>query len=319
MYESYYGFKEKPFSLRPDPDFLYLGREHSAALAMLQYGVMDEAGFTVITGEIGCGKTTLIRRVLAEVESIATVGLITNTHESFGDLLQWILLAFGLEYQNKSKPERYETFVQFLVDEYANGKRVVLVIDEAQNLPSDRLEECRMLSNVNADKHQILQLVLVGQPQLRDMLTSPALRQFAQRVVADYHVKPLRREEVGQYIVHRLHVASGDKALFSPETFDVIYEYTRGIPRLINVICHTALVYGFSAQLRKIEAELVHEVATDRKHSQMFTFPGTVTKSSSPLNHPTQDVATMGESVLDNDTELDELKSWLENRALLQS
>jgi type II secretory pathway predicted ATPase ExeA len=152
VYERFYGFREKPFSLLPDPTFLYLGRHHSTAYSLLEYAVLNQAGFTVITGEIGCGKTTLIRHLLNQVDNKVTVGLLSNTHRELGDLLRWILMVFGLDYASKGSVELYEIFVKFLIDEYAHRRRVVLIVDEAQNLDVVTLEELRTLSNINADK-----------------------------------------------------------------------------------------------------------------------------------------------------------------------
>lgn len=207
MYEAFFGFKEKPFSLLPDPSFLYLGKRHSMALTMLQYGLMNQAGFTVIAGEIGCGKTTLIRHLLNNIDQDVTVGLISNTQREIGELLQWVLFAFNLEYRDKAKVELYETFVNFIIAEYSKNRRTVLIIDEAQNMASQTLEELRMLSNINADKHQVLQLILVGQPELRETLRRPELVQFAQRIAVDYYLNHLDLEETREYIYHRIKVA----------------------------------------------------------------------------------------------------------------
>lgn len=270
MYESFYEFREKPFSLLPDPEFLYLGETHSTALTMLETGLMNLAGITVITGEIGCGKTTLIRYLLSKMEQDTTVGLISNTHRSFGELMPWVLLAYGLEYRNKEKAERYEAFVNFLIQEYAQGRRTVLIIDEAQNLASDMLEELRTLSNINADKDQVLQLILVGQPEIRDILRSANLEQFVQRIAVDYHLEALGSEETCDYIQHRLRVAGGDPSLFDAAACDVVYHHSRGIPRLINLLCDTALIYGFAEKEQRIGAGLVNEVAADKLKGGIF-------------------------------------------------
>ncbi len=266
MFESFYGFKEKPFSLLPDPSFLYFSKKHRLAKSMLEYGLMNQAGFTVITGEIGAGKTTLVRLMLNQVDmnDDITVGLVSNTHHSFGELLQWVLLAFDLEYRSKEKVELYHTFAEFLAREFGRGRRVVLIIDEAQNLSPEALEELRMLSNVNANKDQILQLVLVGQPGLRDMLRYPELEQFAQRIAIDYHLKTLDLQETCEYIRHRLTVAGGDPKLFESSACVTVHYYTRGTPRLINVLCDTALVCGFAEEKPKIDADLIHDVVRDK-------------------------------------------------------
>lgn len=274
MYESFYGFDEKPFTLLPDPSFLYLGKKHRMALTMLQYGMVNNAGFSVITGEIGSGKTTLIRRLLDEMESDVTVGLISNTHQSFGELLQWVLMAFGLDYKGKEKVERYETFVNFVVDEYASNKRTVLIIDEAQNLSIDTLEELRMLSNINADKNQVLQLVLVGQPELRATLMLPSLKQFAQRISVSYHLEALSAQETVDYIHHRVKVAGGEPAVFPESACSMVWYYSRGVPRVINTICDTALVYGFAEQENEISGAIIKDVVRDRKLGGIFAGRG---------------------------------------------
>lgn len=270
MYESFYGFQEKPFSLLPDPGFLYLSEKHRMALTMLQYGVVNQAGFTVITGDIGSGKTTLIRKLLEEIVDEVAVGLVSNTHRNFGELLQWVLLAFGLEYREKKKVELYHTLAEFIIREYSQGRNTVLIIDEAQNLSPEALEELRMLSNINADKDQVLQLVLVGQPGLRDLLKLPALYQFAQRIAVDYNLRPLSLEETWLYVRHRLATAGGDPGLFDTKACAAVYYYTGGTPRLINILCDTALVYGFADQKRRIGAEIICQVAREKARGGIF-------------------------------------------------
>ncbi|MFK7886453.1 MAG: ExeA family protein [Gammaproteobacteria bacterium] len=274
MYENFYGLTEKPFTLLPDPTFLFLGKKHRMALTMLQYGMVNNAGFSVITGEIGSGKTTLIRRMLDEMEGDTTVGLISNTHQSFGELLQWVLMAFGLDYKDKEKVERYETFVNFVVEEYAQNRRTVLIIDEAQNLAVDTLEELRMLSNINADKNQVLQLVLVGQPELRSTLMLPSLKQFAQRISVSYHLEALSAQESVEYIHHRLQVAGGETSVFPEGTCSMVWYYSRGVPRVINSICDMGLVYGFAEQLKEITPDVIKEVVRDRKLGGVFAGRG---------------------------------------------
>jgi general secretion pathway protein A len=270
MYESFYKFSEKPFTLLPDPGFLFLSNKHRMALTLLEYGLMNQAGFTVISGDIGTGKTTLIRHLLDHMDREHTVGLISNTHRSFGELLQWILLAFNLEYANLGKVEMYRRFIDFIIDEYAHNRRVVLIVDEAQNMAAETLEELRMLSNVNADKDQALQVILVGQRELRDTLRRPDLVQFAQRISVDYHLEPLSEEETAGYIRHRIEVAGGDPQLFEEGACRAVYRYSNGVPRLINLLCDTALVYGYAGQSAQIDSALVTDVAREKQQGGIF-------------------------------------------------
>jgi len=265
MYEAYYGLKEKPFSIQPDPDFLFMSKRHKLAFTMLEYGIQNRVGFSVICGEIGCGKTTLVRRLLNTLDESVTVGLVYNTHTEIADLLEWIMLAFGQPYSGMSPVERYDKFQQFLLAEYAARRRVVLIVDEAQNLHAGALESLRMLSNINADKDQLLQVILVGQPQLQGLLNRPDLHQFTQRVGVEFFIPPLGTREVSQYVRHRLQVAGREEDLFSADAIARIADVTKGIPRSINILCDTALVYGFSAEAQTIEASLVDEVLQDRR------------------------------------------------------
>jgi general secretion pathway protein A len=264
VYESFYGLREKPFSIQPDPHFLYMGKRHSLAYTMLEYAILNRAGFTVICGDIGCGKTTLIRRMLNELGPKVTVGLVTNTHPDLVDLTEWIMLAFGQPYDGLSPVARYDAFQRFLISEYGKSNRVVLIVDEAQNLNPAAMESLRMLSNINADKDQLLQIILVGQPQLRDLLRRPELHQFAQRVSADFYIAPLNSVEVGDYIEHRLKVAGRDEQLFTPFATAKIAKATHGVPRSINILCDTALVYGYAAEASLIDVQMVDEVLRDR-------------------------------------------------------
>jgi type II secretory pathway predicted ATPase ExeA len=263
MYEAFYGLKENPFSIQPDPDFLYFGRRHSYAYAMMEFGIKNRAGFMVVSGEIGCGKTTLIRHLLNNLASSLTVGLVYNTHRDMSNLMKWIMLSLGLPYEDMSEVALFDAFQRFLIEQYGSGKIVLLIIDEAQNLSPDALEYLRMLSNINADKDQLLQILLVGQPQLKDMLARPDLLQFSQRVEFDFHIMPFAADDVQNYIQHRLEVAGRKTSLFTPEACARIAKASHGIPRRINVLCNKALIYGFAAESEKISLELVEEVLSD--------------------------------------------------------
>jgi type II secretory pathway predicted ATPase ExeA len=264
MYEAFYGFKDKPFSMLPDPGFLYLSKKHQTALTLLEYGLLNHVGFCVISGEPGAGKTTILRTLLGRVGDEVTVGLITNTHQSFGGLLDWVLSAFDLHRPNLTHVEMHQVFMEYLIDEYANGRTVLLIVDEAQNMKADALEELRMLSNVNSEKDQLMQVVLAGQPALKDTLKLPDLMQFAQRVAVDYHLEPLSLEETCGYIQHRLVTAGAQKDVFTPAACERIYNYSGGTPRLINLLCETVLVYGFADQRELIDVDLVDEMVLER-------------------------------------------------------
>lgn len=264
MYEEFYGLREKPFSVQPDPDFLFLTRRHGLAYSMMEYSVHNRAALSVICGEIGCGKTTLIQHLINQLGADVTVGVINNTHPDIANLLEWIMLAFGLPYEGLSQVSCYAKFQQFLVSEYNAGRRVLLVVDEAQNLTPAALESLRMLSNINVGKDQLLQIMLVGQPQLRDLLQRPELRQVAQRVSAHFFIPPLEPPEVERYIRARLRHAGREAPLFTLKACARIAEASKGIPRSINILCDTALVYGFSAGLEWIDDEVIDEVLQDQ-------------------------------------------------------
>ncbi len=273
MYESFYGLSEKPFTLLPDPSFLYMTKAHTMALTMLEYSLSNEtAGICVISGEIGSGKTTLLRKLLNGMDSHRfTTGMLTNTHSDYGDLLQWVSMAFDLEYRDKQKVELYDQFVKYTIDQYAQGKRVVLIIDEAQNLSFEALEELRMLSNINSDKNQVLQLVLVGQPELRTTFRIEQLEQLNQRVTVSYHLSELNQADSIGYIRHRVEAAGGNPNLFEDAACKAVWYHSRGIPRLINSLCDMALVYGFAEQKQTIDVNLINELVSDRKASGFYT------------------------------------------------
>ncbi|MCW9024514.1 MAG: AAA family ATPase [Gammaproteobacteria bacterium] len=270
MYESFYGLKEKPFSLLPDPDYLYLSRKHKMALTLLEYGILNQAGFCVVSGQAGAGKTTLIRYILNLFEDEINVGLLSNTHESFDELLTWILLAYDLEFSGKTKTELYQTFSDFLIEQYANNKHTVLIVDEAQNMSPQTLEELRMLSNINSEKDQLLQIILVGQPKLLENLHRPDLKQFAQRISVDYSLAPLDATETCAYIQHRLKVAGANPGIFNTAACSLIYQHSKGIPRLINMLCDTAMVYGYAEQTKTIDASIIIDVIKERETQGML-------------------------------------------------
>ena len=275
MYEAYYGLREKPFSILPDPEIIYWGPKHRLAYAMLEYGVMNSAGFTVITGEIGAGKTTLIRRLLRRLDSSINVGLITTTPRGRKELLQWIMMSLDIPFDEKYSKLLFK-FQQYLQLQHSEGRRTLVIVDEAQNLDPDALESLRMLSNINADKEQYLQLILVGQPQLKTLLCSPELVQFAQRISSDFHLKPLSVTEVPEYIDYRLKAVGASTTLFSEDACAVIAQASGGIPRSINILCDTALVYGFATQSSYVTKEIVDLVIQDKQNFGIFSRSNTV-------------------------------------------
>ena len=271
MYEQFYGFKERPFSLLPDPDFLFLGDKHQTALDLLELTIFNQAGFCVVSGDIGASKTTLIRELLNRLDDDICVGLISNTHPSFGELLQWIMAAFGLTCDSGDQFELHKRFLDFVIQQYADNKRTLLIIDEAQNLSVSAMEELRMLSNVNSDKDLVLQIILVGQNQLRDKLQLPELQQFAQRIAVDHHLTGLDEKETCDYIQYRVTRAGGSADLFSEDACRTVYRCSDGIPRLINGICDICLVYGYSDKSPVITPELVTEVVKDQPTGHIRT------------------------------------------------
>lgn len=271
MYERFYGLREKPFSLLPDPSYLFLGHRHRHALTLLEYALSQGTGFALITGEIGSGKTTLVRHVLGRNESGVTFGYLTNTRRGWVSLLPWVAHSLGISTRGRSEPEVYDAFVDLLMKEYCAGRRVTLIVDEAQNLSHDALEELRVLSNLNSERDLVLQTILVGQPELRDTLRQPDMHQFAQRIAIDYHLDKLPRNETRAYVRHRLVTAGGSPDIITEEAIDLLHTQTGGVPRLINLVCDTALVYGFAEQARHIDDQLVRQVLRDRADSGLLT------------------------------------------------
>ena len=264
LYLDHFGLRERPFSLVPDPTFLFWSQAHRRAYAILEYGILTRAPITMVTGEVGAGKTTLIHHLLRRLGPGVTVGLVSNAHTGRGALLRWVLMALGRPAgQEADYVTLFATFQQFLIAQYAAGRRVVLIFDEAQNLDRDTLEELRMLTNVNANSDELLQLILVGQPELRDVLQRPDMAQFTQRVAARFHLPSMDRETVQDYIEHRLAVAGARYMLFDDAAVTHVHAATRGVPRLVNQLCDLALVYAYTEDAPAVTADIVAHVIDD--------------------------------------------------------
>ena len=237
FYLESFGFTERPFTLVPDPTFLYWSEQHRRAYSVLEFGILSRAPITMVTGAVGCGKTTLLRHLLKQIESDSLVGLISNAQGDRGDLIQWVLHSLGVKFDpSQGYVTQFQVLQDFLIQTYADGRRVILIFDEAQNLSKDSLEELRMLTNINSNKDELIQLVLVGQNELREIIKRPELRQLAQRIAASFHLRPLSEDTIHDFIIHRLRVAGGSGEEIDENARLLIFEVSQGIPRLINQI-----------------------------------------------------------------------------------
>lgn len=264
MYCSFFNLTRKPFDLIPNPEFMFLSRTHKRAITYMDYGIRERAGFVLLTGEVGSGKTTIVRELINQNLKRVVLANIFNTNVNSEQLLCMINEDFELPVQGKDKIELLRELNHFLVDQYSKGNQPLLIIDEAQNLSLESLEEIRMLSNLETSDSKLLQIVLVGQPELRTLLARPELRQLRQRISIQCNLQPLNRLEVEEYILHRLQVAGNRDALcFSTEAFDLISIYCCGIPRLINIFCDFLLLAAFAEELHDVSDEMVRDVAGD--------------------------------------------------------
>ncbi|KMK63816.1 ExeA family protein [Puniceibacterium sp. IMCC21224] len=279
IYTAFFKLAERPFSLVPDPDFIFWSDQHNRAYAMLEYGILTRAPITLITGEVGAGKTTLLHQLLRSVGDEVRIGLIANAHGDRGELLRWVLQALG---QPAGADENYVDlfgrFQSFLISEYAAGRRVILIFDEAQNMTRESLEELRMFTNINANKDELLQLVLVGQPELREVIHRPDLRQFAQRVSSAFHLSTMDAVTVQHYITHRLAIAGAVSEIFAPEACALISEASGGVPRLVNQLCDLSMVYAFTRNEQLVTRLTVQQVLDDGVFfpSQRTAYPALV-------------------------------------------
>ncbi|WP_417585080.1 ExeA family protein [Nitrincola sp.] len=278
MYREFFGLKEKPFSLTPDPAYLYLSKNHTRAQTMLEYGLMSHAGFTVITGDIGAGKTTLVHHLIGKMDEDTVVGVISNTHAAFGDLMSWVLDAFEIKGDFKDNAQRLRAFTDYVVDQYSDGKHIILIIDEAQNLSTEILEELRLISNINVAGEIYLQMMLIGQPELIEKLNQPELTQFAQRIGVEFNLRPMDFDDTKAYIQHRIQCAGGEKALFTESAMGVIFCYAEGVPRRINTLCDMSLVYAFADEHPIVDANLVMDMIEDRSTTAVIRRSKSITE-----------------------------------------
>lgn len=268
MYEKFYGLRQRPFTLTPNPEFLYLSRVHQEALAHLRLGVESEAGFVAITGEVGSGKTTVLQALLRTLDRRVTVARLVNTLLEPRELIEAILIDLGADHVPASKPAMLRDLAMTLVEQRRQGRRVLIVIDEAQNLSYLALEELRMLSNLETETSKLMQIVLAGQPELRDRLASPDLDQLTQRITVRYHLTPLDGPDSHEYINHRLKQAAlGEPMIFGPELTSAIHERSGGLPRLINVMCDAVLMAGYGEDRPVITGALLATVIRELEES----------------------------------------------------
>jgi general secretion pathway protein A len=275
MYEAFYGLKENPFNVTPDPQYVYLGENHREALAQLLYGVQEKKGFIVLTGEVGTGKTTLVHYLLDRLNHGSTqtkTAFLFNPTLTADDFIEYILKDLGVQVQGGTKGDHLHLLHESLINFYKNGERVVLIIDEAQGLNPALLEEVRLLSNLETSKSKLLQIILVGQPELDKTLSQQSFRQLRQRVNMRYHLSPLSQKETKEYIEKRIRIAGGKDSIFSKTAIKEIFVRSKGTPRLVNIICDNALLTGYAADQKVVDKNIIKEAAKDL-HLEGNRFP----------------------------------------------
>ena len=264
IYTNHFQMRERPFTLVPDPDFLFWSTAHKRAFAVLEYGIVTRAPITLITGEVGAGKTTLVHHLLQSIEESVTIGLVSNPQGDRGELLRWVMSAFGQKTEGATDyVDLFARFQAFLIEQYAAGKRAIAIIDEAQNMSRENLEELRMFTNINSNKDELFQIILVGQPELRDIVMRPDLSQFAQRVSAHFHLGPMDADTVRAYLQHRLVKAGGRHDIFDTEACEMVHKHSGGIPRVVNQLADLCMVYAFANGDQNVTAETVQQVLDD--------------------------------------------------------
>jgi general secretion pathway protein A len=298
LYETHFGLCQAPFNITPDPTFLYPSDSHREGLAQLSYGIRARKGFVVLTGEVGTGKTTLIHALLGELNGSTQTALIFSTIDTPIDLLRSVCEEFGLVDPRRARQEIHDYLVllnEFLLESYQKGENCVLIIDEAQNLSAEVLESVRLLSNFETSKDKLLQILLVGQPELAARLNSPELRQLKQRVMLRHHLRALSLQDCREYVSNRLKIAGGDRAIFTVSALESIYCYSGGIPRLINVLCDNALLTAYALRKQEIDGAIIREVAEDlsiTNNTEARLAPVRQFANNASRNHPSHSSST---------------------------
>jgi putative secretion ATPase (PEP-CTERM system associated) len=325
MYTKFFDLSAKPFDLLPNPQFLYLSKGHRKALSYLQYGVQERVGFSLLTGEVGSGKTTLLRDIINKISGEMALAMVFNTKVDGRQLIALINDDFGLKTDGKDKVQLLTELNDYLLAQHAAGRQSMIIIDEAQNLAEDTLEEIRLLSNLEADSFKLVQIILVGQPELKQIIARPSLRQLRQRISISCHLNPLNREEIEEYILHRLGtVGKRDCVSFGEGVFDEIFRFSGGIPRLINLICDYLLLTAFVEETRTIDMDMVHDAVNelsfeDEQRAHPEVMPGTSTTEGA---HPVRRINT-GSNLDDRVSRIEENYAKLssartENEAIIE-
>jgi len=290
MYERHFSFKHKPFDLVPNPDFLFLSSTHQKAITYLDYGIKEKIGFILLTGEIGSGKTTIIRNLIKSLNGSFKLSRINNTKISSEQLISMINEDFGLDVEGKNKTRLLSELNIFLIEQYSKKFQPILLIDEAQNLSPELLEEIRLLSNLETDRAKLLQIILVGQPELKKTLMLPELMQLRQRINISYHIAPLTYDETAKYIKHRLTVAGNPEAIrVGGDMLSLIYRFSKGVPRLINILCDFALLTAFVDGKKEVTIDIIREVAKDLEEKDYWSETKGVTADSEKISKDKKD------------------------------
>lgn len=300
MYKTFFGLRENPFNVNPDPRYLYLTKQIEEALAGLMYGIQTRKGFITLTGEVGTGKTTLVNRLLHWLhERRARTAFLFNSRMNSTQLFDFILSEFEITCESKTKSQQLMKFNQWLLERYRAGETAVLIIDEAQNLSYPVLEEIRLLTNLETSTDKLLQIVLSGQPELEEKLKQPQLRQLRQRIMLRCVTSPLTKEQTGEYIAERLRIAGASgEPIFSPKAVETVHLYSLGVPRVVNLLCEHSLVNAYAEQQRPIEAKIVEDVAREFQLDEVEPLsPGPISRTDAEVYSSEAFIQNLGEAL----------------------